>query len=156
MSSPGQPRVQQDNHLFELRVEGVTHARFTKCSAIAWEFEEITYRESMSATPAAKDPGLLNYDDVTLERGAVSNDSDLYDWSELVINAATNVGAANPDAKKTVDLVIKDRSGRTQLTWRLHNAWPKRTETGGWDAEGSSKTIDKTTLTFDRAERIAA
>ena len=154
MAVVGQPRIIEDKHLFEIRIKGVTHAGFQKCSEISWEFDTIVYREGSSLIASAKDPGLLNFDPVTLERGAVSADSDLYDWSKEVANAATNTGLENPKFKRTVDLVIKNRAGGREVIWRLYNAWPKRTSIGDRDNEASEKVIASTVLEYDYAKRI--
>lgn len=154
MAVAGQPRIFEDKHLFELRIKGVTHAGFQKCSEISWEFDTITYREGSSLIASAKDPGLLNFDPVTLERGAVSADSDLFQWSQDVADAATSVGLETPEFKRTVDLVIKNRAGGTELVWRLFNAWPKRTSMGDHDNDASEKVIQSTVLEYDYAKRV--
>lgn len=156
MAVVGQPRSYQDKHLFELRINGITHAHFQKCSEISWEFDTIIYREGGSLIASAKDPGLLNFEPVTLERGAVTTDSDLYDWNKLVANAATSLGLESPGFKRTVDLVVKNRAGGVALVWRLHKAWPKKTVIGDFDSEASEKVIQSTTLEYDYAERRPA
>jgi phage tail-like protein len=84
----------------------------------------------------------------------VSSDSDLYDWSEECADAATNTGLENPQFKRTVDLVILNRAGGTEVIWRLFNAWPKRTSTGDRDGEASEKVIQSTVLEYDYAKRL--
>ena len=116
--------------------------------------DTIVYREGCSLIASAKDPGLLNFDPITLERGAVSADSDLYKWSEDVADAATSTGLENPEFKRTVDLVIKNRAGGSEIIWRLFNAWPKRTSQGDRDSEASEKVIMSTVLEYDYAKRI--
>lgn len=150
----GAPRTFQDKFAYTIEVDGVSHAKFNKCSTLAWEFDEVAYREGGDLIPTVKDPGLLNFDDVTLERGAVFEDSDLFDWMEQVADAASNTGLVAPNFKRGFDIVLRDRDGTPKLRWRITDAWPKRFEAGDWDSDASEKTVEKVVLSIRHAKRI--
>lgn len=149
----GAPRNYEDKFSFEVQIDGIAVAAFNKCSELSWELDKIRYREGGSLIPSANDPGLLNFEDVTLERGAVANDSDLYDWMEETADAAANTGLVNPEFKRGFDIVAKDRDGSVLKRWRVTNAWPTKFVAGAWDNDASEKTIEMVTLTFDYAKR---
>lgn len=153
MPIAGQPRNFEDKFSFVVEIDGIAHAAFNKCSELSWELDKIEYREGGDLIPTAKDPGLLNFTDVTLERGAVANDSDLYGWMEETADAASNTGRVNPEFKRGFDIVAKDRDGSVIKRWRVTNAWPVKFVAGDWDNDASEKTIEMVTLTYDYAKR---
>ena len=156
MAIAGAPRNFEDKFSFIVEIDGIAHAAFNKCSELSAELDTILYREGGSLIPSAKDPGLLNFEAVTLERGAVANDSDLYRWFEEVADAASNTGRVNPEFKRGLDIVAKDRDGSVLKRWRLTRAWAKKFVAGDWDADASEKTIEAVTLEFDYFKRRVA
>ena len=117
-------------------------------SPLEGEFDEIVYREGGDLVPTVKDPGLLNISDVTLERGAVAEDSDMYDWFEEVADYVTNTGLVQPQFKREFDIVERDRAGQPVQRWRCTEAWPKKFVAGEWDADASEKVVQSVTLSI--------
>lgn len=152
MTVVGAPRNFESKFAFVVEIDGIAHAAFNKCSELKAELDKVEYREGGSLTPTAKDPGLLNFEDVTLERGAVPDDTDLYDWMLEAADAASNTGRVTPEYKRGFDIVAKDRDGTELKRWRIYNAWPRIFVAGEWDNDASEKTIEKVTLSFDRFE----
>lgn len=148
MAVAGAPRTFLDKFKFTIEIDGVAHAGFNKMSALEAEFDEITYREGGDLVPTVKDPGLLNVSDVTLERGAVADDGDLYDWFEQVADYATNTGLNQPNFKREFDIVERDREGSPVQRWRCEEAWVKKFTAGEWDADASEKVIQMVTLSI--------
>ena len=153
MAVAGAPRSFEDKYKFTVEINGVAHAKFNKCSELSAELDKIEYREGGDLRPTVKDPGLLNFTDVTLERGAVAIDSDLYDWFEETVDYATNTGAVGPTFKRDFDIVARDRDGTELKRWRCTNAWPVKFTAGEWDNDASEKTVEMITLTYDGFKR---
>lgn len=164
MAAVGAPRSFENKFAFTVEVDGVTHAGFNKCSEISAEFDKVEHREGGSLIPN-KSPGLLNWADVTLERGAVIADSDLYDWFEetgdsaqgVAINAgeASGLGLNDNDYKRNFDVVKRDRNGAELGRVRVFGAWITKYVFGEWDNDTSEKTIEMVTLAIDYAKRIS-
>lgn len=154
MPAVGAPRSFENKFAFTIEIDNVAHAGFNKMSELSKEHEVVAYREGGSLIPH-KSPGLVTYADVTLERGAVASDSDLYDWMETVSDVAANEGAVDDDYKRNLDVVVKDRDGTVIKRWRLYNAWPNKFVAGEWDNDASEKTIEMVTLSYDYFKRIA-
>lgn len=156
MPAPGAPRTFEDKNMFLVEIDGITHARFATCSSLEPEVEEVIYREGGDLAPTAKDPGLYNVPDVTLTRGAVHDDSDLYDWFESVVSFATDAGALNPNYKRNVDIVILDRDKSELYRWRLFDCWPKKFVAGDWDGNVTEKTITQIVLSVRGVRKITS
>jgi len=155
MPIAGAPRTFEDKFKFTIEIDGIAHAGFNKCSELSAEFDTVEYREGGDLVPTVKDPGLLNFADVTLERGAVADDSDLYEWFESVADYALNTGRVNPEFKRSLDIVVRDRDGTVLKRWRLTEAWPKKFVGGEWDGGASEKTMEMVTLAFTGFKRLA-
>lgn len=149
----GAPRVYEDKFKFIVEIDGVTHAGFNKCSELSAEIDKIEYREGGRLT-AHKSPGLVNLTDITLERGAVADDSDLYQWFEEVVDLVANTGEVEDSFRRNFDIVILDRDNQPLKRWRCRDSWPTKFVAGDWDNDASEKTIEMVTITIDSFERV--
>lgn len=138
---------------FLVEIPGLASAAFQKCSELSKEIEVSQIREGGTLIPH-KQPGLITYSDVTLERG-MSADKGLYDWAEQVGDAAQGAGLVEPEYKKTVDIVQIDRARKPRIRFRLYNAFPVKYVAGEWDNESSEFVIEKMTLAYDYFKRQA-
>ena len=150
----GSPRNYKTKFNFVVEIDGVVHAGFMKCSSLEAEFDEIVVREGGGHTPVTKDPGLLNFSDITLERGAVHDDSDLYRWFVEVGDYASNRGLKNPAFKRSFDIVELDRDGEVLNRHRCAEAWVKKFVAGEWDNDSSEPTIEMVTLSIRGFRRL--
>ena len=96
MPIQGTKPFKHQKYAFEVQIPGFKSAAFQKCSELSKEVEVGRFvRRSLIPH---KQPGLLTYADVTLERGAY-NDKDFYDWAEQCGDAAQNAGNVEPITK---------------------------------------------------------
>ena len=149
----GAPRTFEKKFKFTIEIDNVAHAGFNKCSELSVEIDKVEYREGGSPIPD-KSPGLVNYTDITLERGAVSEDSDLWDWFEAAYRASTNTGEETPAYKRNMDIVVRDRSNRVKKRWRINGAWITKFVAGDWDNSASENVMEMVTITYDTFERL--
>lgn len=153
MGVVGNPRVFQKKFAFEVEIEGVKSAKFTKMSALEAEIGKVEQREGGSLIPD-KSPGLVNVSDVTLERGAANGDSDLYSWWLDVVKMSANSGLETPFYKREVDVIQLNRSREVIRRWILDGAWPTKMVVGEWDNDAEENVIEMITLTFDTFDKI--
>src|SRR5512145_3080631 len=111
MTIVGNPRSFHKKFKFIIEIDGVASAGFQKCSELSVEVAKVEYYEGGSLIPN-KSPGRLTFADVTLERGATS-DEDLFDWFADVADASSGLGLIDPDYKRNLDIVQQDRDGQT-------------------------------------------
>lgn len=162
MPEVGAPRSFVKKFAYSVEIDGVAHAGFNKFSEPKASFDKIEWREGGSLIPS-KSPGLMNFDDVTLERGAVSLDNDLYDWFRQTGNAALGIATNAGDArglgandngyKRNLDVIQRDRDGTILHRWRFFNAWIVEYMPGDWDNDSSEVSVEKVVLTYDYFEK---
>lgn len=150
----GSPRVFEDKFKFIVEIDGVSHAGFSKCSALEIEIEKIEYREGGRLT-AHKSPGLVNISDITLERGAVVDDADLYNVFVKVVDMASESGDVEDTFRFNFDVVVLDRDNSPLKRWRFTNCWINKFVGGEWDNSSSEKTIEMVTITVEKVKRVA-
>lgn len=150
MTIIGKPRSFHKRFKFLVECDGVKSAAFQKCSELSVEVAKIEHYEGGVIIPN-KSPGRLSFADVTLERGATS-DEDLFKWFEDVARASSGIGLVDPDYKRNLDIVQQDRDGRTLRRWTLNGAWPTKFVAGEWDNESDENVIESVTLTYDYFE----
>lgn len=151
MAILGTKKIIHQKASFIVEIPGLGGAAFQKCSELAKDIEQSSIREGGVLIPH-KQPALVSYSDVSLERG-MSGDKALYDWVEAVADAAQNSGLTEPEYKRTIDIVQIDRARRPRLRFRLYNAFPVKYVAGEWDNESSEFVIEKITLAYDYFKR---
>jgi phage tail-like protein len=144
----GNPRSYHKKFKFVMEIDGFNgQVGFNKCSELSVEVAKVEYREGGALIPD-KSPGLVNFSDITLERGA-TRDQKMFDWFVEVADAAANSGLTDPNYKRMAELAQQDRDGSTLRKWRIFNAWPVKFVAGEWDNEADENNIEMTTLTYD-------
>jgi phage tail-like protein len=127
------------------------------------EVKVMTYRENLDNTRSIKVPGLATYNDITLSRGSVTSNRDLYDWFRLVNDELALLVVANEllaDAnfiptqsnnyRKDVIIEVLDREGEPQKAYYLFNAWPNSYTPGNsLNAQSEEKLIEELTLSYE-------
>ena len=130
-------------------------AAFSKCGPLEVNIGVDSYREGGSAIPI-KDPGVVDFPDLVLERGA-SSSSAFYDWAMTIANLAAglentgaeNSGAVPPNFKRDLIIVQFDRQRRRVRTHTIVRAWPTKFRAGDWAGDRNDVVIESMTLSYD-------
>ena len=146
MTIVGEPVTYHHKYRFRVEIDDFARADFAKCSALEAEVAKVEVWEGGSLT-AIKEPGRVTFSDVTLERGATS-DQDCYSWFKSVVESYRDAGQVSPDYAKNVDIVQLDRDGSELRRWTLESAWPTKFSAGEWDNSSDEATIESVTLAF--------
>lgn len=122
-----------------------------------------TYRENIDTLRRIKAPGIASYEPITLRRGKVTNNRDLYKWFTLVNNDVANLSSKNEisglqnyipalptEYRREVIIQLIDREGITRKAWFVFNSFPKEYK-GGNDFNSSSeeKLIEELVLEYE-------
>ena len=146
-------RKYNTNDNFLVEIDGISEVSFATCSEIKGEIAVVEYNSGGSVT-ATKHPGRISFPDVTLERGSVAADSEIYQWFTETVDTFANAGANEPLFKRTLDIVQIDRD-RTELTrWRLRNCWISSFSTGAWDGSSGEVLMESMTIVYEGFEKI--
>jgi phage tail-like protein len=148
----GTPRNYYKKFSFLVEIAGVASAKFQKAGPLKMTIANIKQSEGGALTPE-KQPGMVEYDDITLERGATS-DLDFWNWVKQVANVGANTGVLNDIYKRTIDLVQLERDGTELQRWTLHDAWPVEFQPGDWDNSANENVIEMVKLTYKYFEPV--
>lgn len=144
---PGEPLDFYERFNFIIEIDGIRRAAFNSCSELSVEVGKVELREGGRSIPHKK-PGLQNFTDVTLGRGATP-DRDLYEWMEQVAKMTTGVGEIADSYKRELDIVQVDRNGAERRRWTLTKAFPLKFVAGEWDATSEEAVMEQVVLTYD-------
>lgn len=144
----GKARRYYDRFKFLVEIDGITQTGFQKVSGLTGKVGVIEHKEGGALLPD-KTPGMVSYDDLTLEFGATDN-QEFYNWWSTVIDAAQGVGGADPDAyKRNLSVIQLDRAGNEAERWNVFGAWVKEFTPGEYDNTSEEKTMRKVVLAYD-------
>jgi len=122
---------------FKVEIEGGIEASFSEISGLDVEVEVSEYRQGDSPVfSSIKMPGLIKTSDVTLKKGIFTQDVALFDWFNQI--------NMNTIERKTVQIMLLNESGDTEITWTLTNAFPKQIQ--GTDLNSTSSDVAVETI----------
>lgn len=140
--------------VFRYRVE-IDHLEvgaFSEVAGLNLRVQVAEYRVGMSGRPTKqKIPGLTEFGNVTLRRGALS-DYDAMDW---VYSVATR-GESRPTGiqRKNVIITLIDDAGQDGPQWELMNAWPVTYEVSEFAALESGVVFESVELAHEGLTRL--
>ncbi len=148
----GTPKLIKQKSRFIIRVEAASGRAlvggFSTCSelAITVQKSEGRFGGSMLATKA---PSLVDFTDITLERGATQN-ADLWLWLAQTVAPTPTIGGIGLGHVRWLDIIEQDRDRSELNKWRLVNCFPSEYKGSlGWDNDDAGYTMESITLTFD-------
>lgn len=136
---------------FQVEIDGFKSAEFSKVTGLEVEIEAVEHREGGSMV-AHKQPGLVKFADIVLERGVAAGNTDFFDWVTTVVAlsaagaGATNVGLEVPLFERNLDIVQLSRDGGASRRWSIYGAWPKKYIAGEWGSDQNEVVIETLTL----------
>src|SRR5262245_22091096 len=104
---------------FQLEIGGITRAGFSEATGLNSEAAVVEYREGTDDIHTRKLPGLVKFGNVTLKRGVVLNDADMFALFKNVLDG--DIVRAD-----TMSIVLLDEKRQEVVRWNLRNAWPAK------------------------------
>ena len=127
---------------FKVVIEGGIEASFSEISGLDVEVEVTEYRKGDSPVfSSIKMPGLIKTTDVTLKKGIFTNDISMFTWfNEINMNTIE---------RKTVQIMLLNESGDTEITWTLTNAFPKQIQGTELNSTSSDVAVETMVLAHE-------
>lgn len=144
------PVVWFKKFLFEVQIDGITRAAFQKASGLSAEVSTIDYYEGGRMHPYSM-PGRVTFEEFTLSRGQCI-DKELYMWFKEVYDSKAASGAYEQQIYRNLEFVQYDRDHSELQRIAAYDCWPRKYETGDWDAEADELRIETVTIKADRWE----
>jgi phage tail-like protein len=121
---------------FHFRVEwGGTRIGFTEVTGLDQQVEAIEYREGSSLEYSKiKMPGLHKFSNITLKRGTIEGDTDMYAWVKTI----------NLTIVERRDIVISllNETHNPVMTWKAKNAFPVKIQASDLKSDGNEVAIE--------------
>jgi phage tail-like protein len=127
---PGKTGARKDpelNCFFDVHIEHIKGASFTKCSGLKWETETFELQEGGLNESVHKLIGQTRAGNIILTQGFV-NDPAFFGWRDEVINSGDK-----KIARRSGAIVQLTASGKEVARWNFRKAWPVRWEMGEYD-----------------------
>ncbi len=119
---------------------------FRSVSGFSSNVDSSDYREGgFGHLTKRKLPGLVSYDDITLEKGLYSN--------PLLYNFFNAYLEGNKFEPVNATITLYNNAGEPTASWSVINAWPMSYKSGDLNAEDSSILIESLTLAHEGIKR---
>jgi phage tail-like protein len=121
---------------------------FSKVGGLSGEYEDTEYREGGDNLSRRRLPGLMKWDDLTLERGVYTEDADLWEAFVQVANGSS-------DFRMSIGIDLLDPyTGEPARSWVVTRAWIKKYEEEDLDALSNDVLIERITIAHEGIDRI--
>lgn len=116
---------------------------FSEVSGLSQEVQAIEYRDGLMSgtTLPLKRPGLKKAGNITLKKGMVTANLELYNW-------LNNSGQPNVERRDLVITLLNDE-GAPVFIWSIAQAWPVKCEGPGLKASGNDIAIESVDLAHE-------
>jgi len=116
---------------------------FSDVSGLSREIQVIEYRDGkmLPTESPKKRPGLPKFNNITLKRGIVEKNNELFDWFN-------NNGSPNVDRRDLTISLLNDE-GNPVMVWTISQAWPVKIEGPGLKATGNEIAIESIELAHE-------
>jgi phage tail-like protein len=154
MAVLGKPRSYHNKFMFSVEIDDFEEFCFHKAGPLEAKIKKIEFWPGCTLIPN-KSAGAVEFEDMSLERGVQTGDTDMYDWFKECFDAAAGTGVPEDDYMRNLSLVQRDRDGSARKKWNIYEAWPVEYRAGDWDASATSdKTIESSKLTYSYFEEV--
>lgn len=122
---------------------GADNIGFSEVSGLSQEIQAIEYRDGLMSgnTLPLKRPGLKKSGNITLKRGMVTQNNDLYNW-------LNNSGNPNVERRDLIITLLNDENSPV-FVWKIAQAWPTKCEGPGLKASGNEIAIESIELVHE-------
>ena len=121
---------------------------FSEVSGLSRHVDPIEYREDSNPDNASiKTPGQAKFANIFLKRGISKGDTEFYEWINTI-----RMGTV-----ERTDIIISllDETHAPVMTWKVHNAWPVKIESGPFNAKGNEVALETIELEHDGLEMVS-
>lgn len=147
MAAPGRPKHPTLKHKFVGRISDNDIAWFSKIGGFASESEIAEAHEGGNPNFAWQSGGKVKYTPLEL-MVASSENRDIYNWRQRVIDAAGLEGIPDDEVTETFYIDVY-RGGKKKIgRWIFEEAWPSKYVPGEFDAATSGFVDEQATLHY--------
>jgi phage tail-like protein len=139
---------------YVVEIDGFKKAGFNKCTGLEAKVNSVNYRDGGDNNTVHKQPGLVEFSDITLERG-MSQDKDMSSWfSELFTLDGSKKVDGTGGFRRNLSIVLQDRAGNPVRRWNVYDAFPSNYKFDDLDAQSDDNLIEMLQLTHEGFEEV--
>lgn len=122
--------------VFHFQVEwGGTRIGFTEVSGLTIELQSIDYREGSSLEyHVTKTPGIPQFSNIVLKRGAFRADNEFFQWLNTV--------RMNKIERRDLTISLLNEEHEPVMVWKVKEAWPCKVEGPTLNSTGNEVAIE--------------
>ena len=114
---------------------GLSQISFSEVSGLTVEREKIEYRGGASKEISKISmPGMAKNSDITMKRGVVVGDNELYEWF--------NTAAISQTERRDLTISLLNEALIPTMTWKVKNAYALKVEAPTLKADGNEVAIE--------------
>jgi phage tail-like protein len=129
---------------------------FMSVSGLSVTTDVVVYRQGGMNTTTQKMPGQSDFAPITLSRGLICGDANIYEWLKQVFVVIQGTGSQTGlyDFRKMIDIYLIDHpvtspTATYKAGWRIHNAWITSCAFGDLDAGANGVELQQITLAHE-------
>ncbi|MDB5033867.1 MAG: hypothetical protein JWQ98_1108 [Chlorobi bacterium] len=132
--------------VFHFTVEwGGTRVGFTEVAGLTQENQAIEYRDgSFPEYSSIKMPGLRKFSNITLKRGIIKSDNELFKWLSTI--------KLNTVERRDLVISLLDEQHQPVMVWKAHNCFPVKVEGPGLKSTGNEVAIESIEIAHEGLE----
>jgi phage tail-like protein len=133
-----------------VEIQGAMSGYFTEVSGAEITTEVVEHWTNTvdgKQTVQRKTPGRTTYGDITLKRGVVKDNKELYDWHKMVRDG--NIEGA----RKSGSIFLMDQAHTEIARWNFEACWPSKVVLPSLSADAAAAIVEEVTLTVEYIER---
>ena len=143
---PDDIRGQRPQFSFSVRLGDDKDVTFQEVIGLQAEAKAIEYRHGNSANfSPVKMPGLSSVGHVTMKKGVIPRDTELFEW-------CVDVRKGESFTRRVVEISLLDEDGRPKMTWTLNNAWPTQVTGTDLKSDGNEIRVESIDIAFETLE----
>lgn len=129
---------------------------FMSVSGLSITTDVVVYRQGGFNTTTQKMPGQSDFAPITLSRGLICGDGDIYLWLKQLFRVMQGNGGndGSYNFRATMDIFLLDHPVTTEnvtykAAWRVYNCWPTSIAFGDLDAGANGVELQQITLAHE-------
>jgi phage tail-like protein len=124
---------------------GLAQISFSEVSGLDIETEAVEYRHAASPEfNKIKMPGLRKFSNITLKRGIVAGDNELFQWFNTV--------SLNKIERRDITISLLDENHVPVVNWKIKNAFPLKVSGPALKSDGNEVAIETIELGHEGIE----
>lgn len=138
---------------FLVDIDDFGKSGFQTCTGLEKSVNVVEYRDGGDHNSKRKEPGWVNYPNITLGRG-MSDDQDMKDWANKSMNIDGET-ISSADMKRDLTITLQDPSHTARRKWEVYDAFVVNYKFDDLDSESDDFLIETIELAHEGWKEVS-